>query len=134
MQVSVPTGGSWYVAVCPSVVTSRVATAPLPALLESIDSKMSELTNALNKLMRVTTFLAEGETEYPTLVMITPAQHDEADPSLSKRLARAFSADAWLSDEVHVYFLDALDYRPLDPPLVLKDAKPWVRKAAPRCS
>ena len=43
----------------------------------------------------------------------------------------AFSADAWLSDEVHVYFLDALDYRPLDPPLVLKDAKPWVRKAAP---
>ena len=36
-----------------------------------------------------------------------------------------------MSDEVHVYFLDALDYRPLDPPLVLKDAKPWVRKAAP---
>jgi len=101
------------------------------ALLESIDSKMSELTNALNKLMRVTTFLAEGETEYPTLVMITPAHHDEPEPSLTKRLARAFSADAWLTDEVHVYFLDALDYRPLDPPLVLKDAKPWVRKAAP---
>jgi len=101
------------------------------ALLESIDSKMSELTNALNKLMRVTTFLAEGETEYPTLVMITPARQKGGEVSLSERLASAFSVDAWMSDEVHVYFLDALDYRPLDPPLVLKDAKPWVRKAAP---
>ena len=36
-----------------------------------------------------------------------------------------------MTDEVHVYFLDALDYRPLDPPLVLRDAKPWVQKAAP---
>ena len=81
--------------------------------------KMSQLTSALNKLMRVTTFLAEGETDYPSLVLITPAPKQQ-ETSLTSRITAAFSADAWLSDEVHVYFLDALDYRPLDPPLILK--------------
>ena len=40
--------------------------------------------------MRVTTFLAEGETEYPTLMMITPARQEDTEVPLSKRLARYY--------------------------------------------
>mmetsp|Transcript_91859 Transcript_91859/g.262687 ORF Transcript_91859/g.262687 Transcript_91859/m.262687 type:complete len:806 (-) Transcript_91859:621-3038(-) len=104
------------------------------AKLSSLDDKLTHIYNTVTSVMRVATFLAEGETACPTLILVVPAPaKDTTHLSLRQRITNTFdgvSGLKFMNDEYHLHFLDAYDYRPLEPPLVLRDAKSWVKKVA----